>query len=94
MRAALEAYHTPNRQHKDDKLKFSLYRIRINNAGYDSMGRYWGVGNPLWTAEADFPDWKPADGFPSGLDFQFRATDRERAKAMIREVYPNARFYR
>jgi hypothetical protein len=29
-----------------------LYRVRINAGGYDDGGAYWGIGEPLYCAEA------------------------------------------
>jgi hypothetical protein len=34
-------------------LKFSLQRVRLNAGGYDHGGAYWGIGRPLYRAEAD-----------------------------------------
>ena len=63
--------------------KLSLQRVRINNGGYDALGTYWGVGEPLyWCANADCT-----------IDFALRASSREQAKAIVRKTYPNAKFY-
>ncbi len=64
--------------------KVTLRRIRLNSGGYDPQGAYWGIGAPLYWAATD-------DG---EYDATFRADDRDDAKATVREVYPNARFYR
>lgn len=34
---------------------FRLRKVRINSQGYDSSGRYLGVGSPLYHYEADYP---------------------------------------
>lgn len=28
--------------------RYTVTRIRINSGGYDSSGRYWGIGKPLY----------------------------------------------
>lgn len=64
--------------------RVSLQRIRINGGGYDRGGAYWGIGQPLYWA-----------GDESGaLDLFFRAASREAAKAHIRSMWPDAKFYR
>ena len=34
---------------------FSLSRVRLNRGGYDSTGRYWGTGQPLYNYTAEYP---------------------------------------
>lgn len=29
-----------------------LYRVNLDNGGYDDGGAYWGTGEPLWCAES------------------------------------------
>jgi hypothetical protein len=36
---------------------FTLRRVRINGGGYDSSGRYWGSGQPLYHYSADLPEY-------------------------------------
>lgn len=67
--------------------KFHLELVRIDAGGYDSGGAYWGLGQPLFTAWDDVTAGNRVDLF-------LRSTDRETAKAKIRETYPAAKFYR
>lgn len=62
-----------------------IERIRINRQGYDSSGRYWGVGAPLFSAY-------DGDTFGDIYTDTFRAADRDAAKAHVRKRHPNARF--
>lgn len=65
-------------------VKLTLRHVRIDSGGYDRNGTYFGHGNPLyWYADES-----------GGIDAVLRADDREHAKESIRELYPNARFYR
>lgn len=64
--------------------KINLRRVRLDSGGYDPQGAYFGSGDPLyWAADQS-----------GAYDRTFRATDREDAKAQVREDYPGARFYR
>lgn len=65
--------------------KFFLNRVSIDRQGYDSHGRYWGVGAPLFLWEED--GGRQDSGF-------LRAKDRKVAKEILRKQFPNARFYR
>ena len=67
-----------------DVVKVALRRIRLNHGGYDAGGAYWGHGTPLYWAGSD----------TGVVDLWFRASDREAAKAHVREAFPNATFYR
>lgn len=51
----------------------SLRKIRLDRGGYDSSGRYYGTGLPLYEAYDE----------ETGLDVRFRAHDRDDAKAKI-----------
>lgn len=60
----------------------------IDEDGYDTMGRYFGVGEPLWHV---------TDEYDVGLDAIYldaviRAESREAAVEMVRERFPRARF--
>lgn len=33
--------------------KVRLYRVNLDSGGYDDGGAYWGLGGPLWCAEAN-----------------------------------------
>lgn len=32
--------------------KIRLFRVRLDNGGYDDGGAYWGIGKPLYCAES------------------------------------------
>jgi hypothetical protein len=64
-------------------IKFTLRKVRINQAGYDSNGSYWGLGSPLYWAHCD----------NTRDELMLRARDRAHAKEKVRETYPNATFY-
>lgn len=65
-------------------MKFHLYRIRLNKGGYDSNGRYWGTGLPLFEAYSN----------EYGRYMHYRAHTREDAKFMLCTAIPDATFYR
>lgn len=74
-------------QHADNKaepIKLRLARVPLDAGGYDSGGAYWGVGQPLYCAWDEETE----------LQIFFRASNREAAKRVARETYPNARLYR
>jgi hypothetical protein len=71
--------------------KVSLQRVRLDSGGYDNAGAYWGIGKPLYWACGEAPG-DTADKL--GFEMFFRAADRDAAKAMVKERYPEARFYR
>jgi hypothetical protein len=71
----------------DAPYKLYLRRVPMVDGDYDSGGAYWGGGfgvEPLWRYESTCGE---ASGF-------LRARSREHARAMVRETYPKARFYR
>lgn len=61
-----------------------LRRIPLDAGGYDRGGAYWGSGLPIYWAGNDAGD----------LDYFFRAASREAARAHMREIYPDLKFYR
>jgi hypothetical protein len=63
--------------------KITLRRVRLDAGGYDPQGAYFGQGEPLYWA---------TDG--GDYDATFRAEDRDDAKAVVRQTFPGARFYR
>lgn len=65
------------------KGRWRLQRIRLDGGGYDRGGAYWGLGPPLWHAEA-----------PDGNSQHLRARDRTAAKLAILKDWPDATFYR
>jgi hypothetical protein len=80
-------------------LKFSLQRIRLNSGGYDSAGRYYGIGAPVYHASADYET-----GEKTSLGYTiwetethtFRAEDRTHAKQIVRAKFAahyDVRFY-
>lgn len=78
---ALGAYTGENTAAKGPK--FVLTRIHLDRGGYaKGSGRYYGVGAQLFSVEDE------------GGKFveEFRAADREAAKAKVRQRFPGARF--
>ena len=63
-------------------IKLYLQKLRINKGGYDDHGVYYGVGRPVYTY---YSDNEPITG-------EVRAIDREDAKCLIEEKYPNKEF--
>lgn len=64
--------------------KLRLCRAYLNNGGYDANGTYFGSGAPLyWYASPD-----------GDIDGVTRAKDRDAAKQIVLQQYPNATFYR
>jgi hypothetical protein len=75
-----------------EAMKFRLYRMPMVDGGcYDTGGAYWGASVPtgdgyMWHALADGP---------TGRNEVFlRAWTRIAAKAKVRSLFRNARFYR
>ena len=66
--------------------KLTLQRIRLDSGGYDSNGTYFGFGAPLY--------WYAADSDDTVIDGMIRAKDRNAAKALILQEYPDVKFYR
>ncbi len=62
----------------EQKVIVSLTKVRLNRGGYDSRGRYWGVGQPLY--QYDVGDTR--GGFI--MNDYIRAIDRAHAKDLIR----------
>ena len=66
---------------------FSLRVVRLDSGGYDQGGAYWGArprGTQLYYFEGPVSD---INGYVDGKS-------REDAKSKVRELHPNARFYR
>lgn len=82
----------PGDTNRRKPLLFRLYRVRLDAGGYDSGGAYWGIGAPLYCAEAENPD--AACAQDEWIEMFFRAYGRDGAKEIVREKYPAARFYR
>lgn len=66
-------------------MKFHLNRIKLNRHGYDSGGRYWGTGLPLWHA------WTSGD--VPVFERYFRAADRPAARETLILEFPGCGFY-
>lgn len=66
--------------------KCYLQKVRLNQGGYDSSGRYWGVGKPLYRTTND----------ENGDIFFLRAETREMAKIIIQTKphWQGARFFK
>lgn len=60
--------------------EIQLRRVHLDRDGYDELGAYFGIGEPVWWAATD-------DG---SLDTTFRAADRAAALAHLRTILPAA----
>ena len=87
----------------DFEYKLLLRKVRLDSGGYDSNGTYFGQGIPscglyvYWYASVNHEGEIDVDGTTievRGVDATLRANDRDDAKAIILEKYPNARFFR
>lgn len=67
--------------------KFHLQHVKFEDGCYDLGGAYWGSPANLYCAWVDDPE----DG---EVRMFVRAASHEKAKRLVREAYPNARFYR
>ena len=65
-------------------LKVSVSRIRLNGGGYDSRGRYWGGGAPLYHVASDY----------DSINYELRADCRLSAVAEVARRYPGIGFHR
>jgi len=70
--------------------KVTLRRVRLDSGGYDPLGTYWGNvrGSYVYWAAADDPTGE------ENWELVIRAGHREQAKAIVRQSYPDCRFYR
>ncbi len=64
--------------------RLTLRRIPLNRSGYDRLGTYWGIGEPLYWCADDHGE----------LDWTFRAADRETAKAYVHGKLGAVSFWR
>jgi hypothetical protein len=55
--------------------KLLVHRVKLDRGGYDSRGKYYGVGSPLFEVEAD----------NTGECIYLRAPDRTIAYEMLRK---------
>lgn len=69
-------------------VKFRLERMQMVDGDYDNGGAYWGgyPSDPMWVAWG-MAEYEEQECF-------VRAKTREEAKALVRQQFPNARFYR
>jgi hypothetical protein len=80
----------------DFEYKFVLRKVDLNSGGYDSNGTYFGGGKPLYWYASSNHEGTAKDGEVievQAVDAVLRANNRNDAKAMIREQYPNSRFF-
>jgi len=80
----------------DTLYMFTLRREYLNKGGYTSSGRYFGTGEPLYYFEGEIQYNTHTFTVTSTrwVHKHIRATNREDAKAQIKALYPQARFYR
>ena len=69
----------------DEKILFCVRRVYLNTQGYDSSGRYWGAGSPLFWAFSDDEHC---------VEMHMRAFSRDGAIDSVLRKYPNAIFRR
>lgn len=69
-------------------MKIYLKRVRLNQGGYEfgKHGRYFGVGQPLFSWEVDENH--------DTLYGHLRASNRDEAKAILKKKFPEAKFFR
>lgn len=63
-------------------MRFYLHRLVLDMFGYDTAGKYYGLGLPLW--------WY-SNGEHEGC---IRAPDRDKALKQVRDKFPDAVFFR
>ena len=69
-------------------IKLRMERLRWVDGDYDSGGAYWGGGRGfIYCAQGE------RDGEDLAVEVFTRAGTRAEAKANVREILPNARFY-
>ncbi len=73
-------------------LKFSLERVPLIDGAYDEGGAYWGAPDNLYHAQCAAHDAKFGSEGDIEIDFFLRADSRAKAKADVRDMYPNATF--
>lgn len=73
-------------ENKDEPCKLQLQRVPFVDGCYDRWGAYWGTPANLWAVWGDAGE-VIAQVF-------VRANNRKEAKAKVREILTNAKFYR
>jgi len=64
-------------------MKLSLTLVRLDANGYESNGRYWGIGFPLYEYLSD----------DCSVNGHVRGNDRKHAKELVKSLVPNCTFY-
>lgn len=80
-------YHLPRDEREAFSGRMYLSKMRLDTGGYDEFGSYFGH-----CRAAGFVYEYSAEG-PDHIAGTLRAHDRAQAKAIVRERYPNARFF-
>jgi hypothetical protein len=80
-------------------VKLRLVRLRLDSGGYDAGGAYWGCreypNRIYWVESTEDFELGMYDRPPVGtIEMTVDATSRTEAKRKIRELLPNAKFYR
>ena len=75
-----------NPEDRNYKGRASLQRVPLDRGAYDPGGAYWGFGESLYVCFFE--------GDSEANEMFIRAKNRDSAKKLIRETYPNIRFYR
>ncbi len=68
--------------------KFQMQRLRFIDGCYDQGGAYWGSPANVYVVRCEDPE-----GEDVMIQFYVRGDTRAEAKANVRTLYPNARFY-
>jgi hypothetical protein len=68
----------------DIPIKVRMEKLKFVDGAYDQWGAYWGAGNPIYCA------WNKHE---NTLVF-IRARNRREAKARVKEMLPQVKFYR
>ena len=76
--------------------KFNVASLPMVDGAYDKGGAYWGVGSHQhgFMYRAFCLEYDEINERDFLVDWFFRARDREHAKQLVIERYPNAKFYR
>jgi hypothetical protein len=71
-------------------MRYYLRKVRLDSQGYDNIGSYFGIGQPLY--------YYVSYDFPEGLlRYQYsgyiRASSRQKAKEEVLKINPKATFW-
>ncbi len=80
-------------------VRLRLVRMHLDSGGYDAGGAYWGCrtypDKIYWAESVEEFELGMYDRPPVGtIEMTVDATSRAEAKSKIRELLPNAKFYR